>query len=293
MTPFGRHHRDRELAEEIDTHLALAEEEYRRAGMSDEDARDAARRAFGGVLKTRQMYREQNGWRWLDSLLQDARFGLRVLLRDRAFALTAIVVLGLGIGVNNMQFTIIYAHTLRGLPIEHPGRVLMASFVDERGADQGLSVPEFQELQAGGDRFHEFAALGSAVSVGLGDTGRAPDRYLASHTTGNALEVLRIRHPHRHRRETCADSPAGTQERGDASGPGAVFWRAVHLRVGRSVLHRSRRHTFRRGQGTGTGGVDPRRRPADRLPGANAASDAARSGRNPASGLNAQSWCLS
>ena len=192
MRLFGRDRRDRELVDEIEAHLVLAEEECRRVGMSDEDARDAARRAFGGVLKTRQMYREQKGWRWLDSLLQDARFGLRVLLRDRAFALTAIVVLGLGIGVNNMQFTIIYAHTLRGLPIEHPGRVLMASFVDERGADQGLSVPEFQELQAGGDRFHEFAALGSAVSVALGDPGRAPDRYLAIHTTGNALEVLRI-----------------------------------------------------------------------------------------------------
>ena len=44
--------RDLELQDEIDTHLALAEEEYRRAGMSDDEARDAARRAFGGVLKT-------------------------------------------------------------------------------------------------------------------------------------------------------------------------------------------------------------------------------------------------
>ena len=59
MRVFGRGRRDRELTEEIDTHLALAEDEYRRAGMSNDEARDAARRAFGGVLRTRQMYRER------------------------------------------------------------------------------------------------------------------------------------------------------------------------------------------------------------------------------------------
>jgi putative ABC transport system permease protein len=231
-----RGQRDLDLQDEIDTHLALAEEEYRRAGMSDEDARDAARRAFGGVLKARQLYREQGGWRWLDTLLQDARFGVRVLVRDRAFALTAIVVLGLGIGVNNMQFTIIYAHTLRGLPIERAGRVLMASFVDERGADQGLSVPEFQELQAGADRFHEFAALGSAVSVALGDPGRAPDRYLAIHTTGNALEVLRIQ-PLMGRAFTKTEEQPGARR---VTMLGAGAWRARYNAdpaiLGREVL---------------------------------------------------------
>ena len=192
MRFFGRYRRDRDLAEEIQTHLALAEDDYRRRGMSGEDARNAALRAFGGVLKTRQVYREQSSWRWLEMLRQDARFGLRVVLRDRAFALTAILVLGLGIGVNNMQFTILYAHTLRGLPIDDAGRVLIGSLVDERGTDRGVSFAEYQDLRADASLVSDLAAFGAQASVALGDRGRAPDRYLAVYTTGNAFEILRV-----------------------------------------------------------------------------------------------------
>jgi putative ABC transport system permease protein len=193
MTLFGRNRREHDLVEEIDTHLALAEEEYRRAGMSDEDARDAARRAFGGVLKTRQVYREQNGWRWFDALMLDARVGVRTLLRDRGFALTATLVLGLGIGVNNMMFTIIYAHTLRGLTIPEPDRVLMGSFTDERGTDTALSWLEYEEIRDQARVSNELAALGPTLPVAVGDPDRAPDRYNATYVTANALDTLGIR----------------------------------------------------------------------------------------------------
>lgn len=192
MSWLWRRRRDQDLAEEVDTHLALAEEELRRQGMSDQDARDAARRAFGGVLKTRQIYREQARGHWLESLIEDARVGLRVLIRDRAFAVTAILVLGLGIGVNNMQFTIIYAHTMRGLPIDGAGRVLIASLVDERGVDRNLSYAEYRDLASGADRLDDVAAFGAIASVSLGDEGRAPDRSLAVYTTANALAALRV-----------------------------------------------------------------------------------------------------
>ena len=193
MRPFGRDRRDHELADEIETHLALAEDEYRRAGLSDDEARDAARRAFGGVLKTRQMYREQGGWRWLDTLMLDARVGLRTLSRDRGFALTAILVLGLGIGVNNMMFTIIYGSTMRGLPIPQTDRVLMGSFTDERGADTALSWVEYEDIRDRARGFAELAALGPTVPVAVGDPDRAPDRYNASYVTANALDTLGIR----------------------------------------------------------------------------------------------------
>ena len=190
---FVGRRRDRDLVEEIDTHLSLAEEEYRRAGLSDEGARDAARRAFGGVLKTRQMYREQRRWRWLDTLLQDVRFALRTLGRDRGFAATAVLVLGIGIGVNNMQFTVIYTHTLRSLPIADAGRVLIGSLVDERGADRNVSYAEYQDVLKEGNRFEALGAFGSVSAVALGDTGAAPDRYLGVYTTATAFDLLRIR----------------------------------------------------------------------------------------------------
>ena len=84
----------------------------------------------------------------VDSLTQDVRFALRVLVRDRGFALTAILVLGLGIGVNTMLCTIICAHTLRGLPVTRADRILYVSAFDDRVNDRALSYPDLLDVQA-------------------------------------------------------------------------------------------------------------------------------------------------
>ena len=90
--------RDDELSEEIETHLALLASEYRRQGLSDDEARLAARRSFGGVDQVRQEYREQRRLPSIDAFLQDVRYGARLLLRDRASTLAAIGLLTLGVG---------------------------------------------------------------------------------------------------------------------------------------------------------------------------------------------------
>ncbi len=116
-----RRRREERLSDEIGHHLDLLVEDLKRGGMSDADARLAARKQFGGVDQLRMSHREQRGMPVVETLLQDIRFALRVLMRDRGFALTAIVVLGVGLGVNNMFFTLVYAHKFRGLPIERTG----------------------------------------------------------------------------------------------------------------------------------------------------------------------------
>ena len=70
-----------------------------------------------------------------------------MLARERGFAITSILVLGLGIGVNNMMFTLIYGTTMRGLPIPERDRVLHVSTVDQRFPDRPLTYPEFSELR--------------------------------------------------------------------------------------------------------------------------------------------------
>jgi len=190
MTLFGDK-RDLDFDDEISTHLALLEEEYVRRGMSAQDAHDAARRSFGNVLKIRQLHREQHRFQALDAFAQDARFALRVLLRDRAFTLTALLVLGLGIGVNNMLFTIIYGHTLRGLPIDNPDRVLHASFVDERTADRQLSYRDLEDLRSGAHSFNGLAAFFNAP-VAVAEPEAAPDRFPATYVTANAFTELGI-----------------------------------------------------------------------------------------------------
>ena len=60
--------------------------------------------------------------------------------------MTAVFVLGIGIGVNNMLFTILNAHTIRGLPIPQSGRVFFISSVDDQGADRGVSFADFEDI---------------------------------------------------------------------------------------------------------------------------------------------------
>ncbi len=158
-------------------------------GMSPADARLAARKAFGGVDQAKMRYREQRGLPILDGLLQDVRFAIRVLARDRGFAVTAILVLGLGLGVNNIFFTLVYAHKFRGVTLQDVDRVMHVSTVDDRGTGRLVSLPEFTDLQTAATSFSGVAAYVNGVAT-LGDEGRAPDRFNAAYVTANAFPLL-------------------------------------------------------------------------------------------------------
>ena len=93
------------------------------------------------------VYRDQRGLPVLDALALDARLALRLIGRNRGFTLLAVLVLGLGIGVNNMLFTILNAHTIRGLPIPHAERVGFVSTIDQRQLERGVSYPDFKDLR--------------------------------------------------------------------------------------------------------------------------------------------------
>src|SRR4030095_8822105 len=122
---------------------------------------------------------------------RDVRFALRLLRRARAFSLTAVLVLGIGIGVNNMLFTILNAHTIRGMPIPQSGRGLFMSSLDNRGADQGLSFADFDDIRSSARQFTGIAAFRSAPMVVAGDD-HAPERLEGAYATPSAFTLLRI-----------------------------------------------------------------------------------------------------
>jgi putative ABC transport system permease protein len=125
---FGRRRPD-DFAAEIEAHLAHEAERLRGEGLSEDDARAAARRQFGNVLRVEERFYESARWLAWDHFWQDVRFGARLLVRRPGFAAVAIVTLGLGIAVNATIFSLVSAFILRRPPVPDIDRIVVASGV--------------------------------------------------------------------------------------------------------------------------------------------------------------------
>ena len=129
--------RSDELEKEIQHHLQMAETERIERGVSQNEAQAGARREFGNVGLVKELTRDAWGWRWLEDLYEDLRFGMRTLRKSPGFTATAILTLALGIGANTAAFSLIDAVMLRTLPVERPDELLQLKRQDPRYAGGG------------------------------------------------------------------------------------------------------------------------------------------------------------
>ena len=147
---FHKQQRDSDLDAELQSHIDLATEENIRNGMQPEEARRRALVRIGGVQQAKEQQREARGLPWLDILLQDLRYTVRTLSRNRIFTIVSILILALGIGANVAVFSVVNTLLLRPLPFYDPQRLVVIAPEHNASGLSGatFSVDAYEDLLA-------------------------------------------------------------------------------------------------------------------------------------------------
>jgi macrolide transport system ATP-binding/permease protein len=135
--------RDADLERELRSDLELEEEEQREKGLSEDEARYAARRAFGNTTLIRQQTHEVWGWAQFERFWQDLRYAGRVLVKNPGFSATAILVLALGIGASVAIFAFVDAALIKPLPFADPQRLVHVTESDPESPHVNISYLDY------------------------------------------------------------------------------------------------------------------------------------------------------
>jgi predicted permease len=159
MSWFSRKKWEQDANEELRFHVEQQTAANIAAGMSLEEARRQATLQFGAVEGVKENCREQRSGFWLETLIADARYALRVMRKNPGFAAIAILTLALGIGANTAIFSVVYAVLLKPLPYPAPNQlVVVFDAKPQEGVNfTGVSYMDFEDVRAQNNVFTELA----------------------------------------------------------------------------------------------------------------------------------------
>ena len=193
---YRRQARDADLARELRDHLELEAEEQRAVGLTPDEAAHAARRALGNELQVEEDVRAAWGFMWVETLLQDFRYGLRMLRKSPGFAAIAILTLALGLAANTAIFSIVNGVLLRPLEFPHPSQLVTVELAVPQFARKFPVIPPNPASYVAWAHQAKSLAGIAAVEVGgsLNLTGRGePALMNADSVSANLLDVLGVR----------------------------------------------------------------------------------------------------
>jgi putative ABC transport system permease protein len=187
---FHKEQRDLELAEELESHLQMHIEDNLRCGMNPVEARRQAIIKLGGVEQAKENYRERRGIRWFETLLQDARFGLRLLRKNPGFTAVAVLTLAVGVGATTAIFTVVNAVLIRPLPFKNPSSLVMV-WENSLGLTKSpFSAPDFSFLQRSQTSFEAMGAF-QKKEFEISGNGQ-PERVMAARVSASVFPMLGI-----------------------------------------------------------------------------------------------------
>jgi predicted permease len=150
---------DRDLDKELRFHVDERIDDLIATGLSADEARRRARLEFGGVLQVKEAVRDESWWRVFDGWERDVRLAVRALRRSPVFALTAALILGLGIGVNATVFSIVNTVMLRPLPLDRPDDIVRVRRRTPFGSSDSFPMHDYVALAEPQTSFSALAIL--------------------------------------------------------------------------------------------------------------------------------------
>jgi predicted permease len=167
---FSHKRKLEDFSAEIEAHLELEIERLQEQGMSEADARAAARRTFGNLTQVKEHFYESGRWLWWDQLLQDVRFGLRMLAKSPGFSALVILIMALGIGASTAVFSVVNAVLLKPLAFPEPGHIVTLSNFARAGEtattlSKAVSIPDVQDWHDQSSSFEAMAYYSSGESA--------------------------------------------------------------------------------------------------------------------------------
>jgi hypothetical protein len=187
-TLFRRSQLNAEMEEELRSHIQLRADDLEHSGITRAEAERRARIEFGGHERFREACHEAAGGNFLETLVNDARYSLRVLWKSPGFTTAAVLTLALGIGANAVVFAVLNSLILRPLDVPQTESLFMVKHGNDVGG--GESYPDYLDLR---DRNRTFDGLAAySITVAGFDAGQNPSRTWLYEASGNYFDALRV-----------------------------------------------------------------------------------------------------